>query len=166
MVRLIRLVRHLLTPAWWARRCLSSSDLAAIEQAVAASERRHRGELRVTIEGPLPLGALLAGVTTRARALDWFARLRVWDTEENNGVLIYLQLVDRCCEIVVDRGIARVTSEEEWTKICAKVQAHCARRCYREGLLAVIEACTEAIARHFPADGENANELPDRPLVS
>ena len=112
-----RVLKHLALPGWSLRRAFGSDDLAAIGAAVAASERAHRGELRFVVEGPLPLASLWHGESARQRAAGLFARYRVWDTEENSGILIYVQLADRRVEILADRGIAAKVPQAEWDAI-------------------------------------------------
>ncbi|MFN6960969.1 MAG: TPM domain-containing protein [Rhodocyclaceae bacterium] len=160
-----RLLKHLLTPPWLALRRFPASMRDEITAAVAASERHHRGEIRVAIEGPLTLGELWREVSPFDRAAELFAALRVWDTEENIGVLIYLQLVDRAVEILADRGIAAKVPPAAWQAICRDLEAAMqAGRC-RDGLLAAIAEVTRLLAAHFPASATNANELPDAPWV-
>jgi uncharacterized membrane protein len=165
MMKLARFFRHLLTPPWLPLRGFSNALRAEIAAAVAASESRHRGEIRIAVEGPLPWRALWRDQTPRARAIELFAKLRVWDTEENSGVLIYLQLVDRDVEILADRGIAAKVPQAEWEALCRDLEAAMrAGRC-REGVLAAIENAGRLLAEHFPARQGNPNELPDMPVV-
>ena len=93
-----------------------------------------------------------------------FAQLRVWDTEENSGVLIYVQLIDHCIEIVADRGISAKVNQSEWSAICSAMQAAFYDGNYEHGSLEAIEAITALLQKHFPADGENLNELPNQPV--
>jgi hypothetical protein len=164
-MRFRRLLKHLLTPEWFALRRFPMRARAEIAAAVAASERRHRGEICVAIEGPLPLSLLWRDVSPRERALELFALRRVWDTEENTGVLIYLQLVDRRIEIVADRGITRRVPQTAWEALCRELEAALMAERYLAGVLAAIEQTTQLLATHFPATGENPNELPDQPWV-
>lgn len=160
-----RLFRHLLTPSWSILRRFPPTLRDEIAAAVAASERLHRGELRFAVEGPLPLRVLLNDLSPRARAIELFAKLRVWDTEENSGILIYLQLVDRDVEILADRGIAAKVPQAAWEALCCDLEtAMRAGRC-REGALAAISDATRLLAEHFPATHENPNELSDAPHV-
>ena len=122
-MRLTRLVRHMLAPSWWVDRAFTPAVMAAIELAVQDSESLHRGEIRFAVEGGLDFPALLAGIDARARALDVFAQLRVWDTEENTGVLIYVQWLDRQVEIVADRGIARRVPQAAWDGVCRTIRS-------------------------------------------
>ena len=101
----MRWIHHLFLDYLALKRAFPRATLSAIERAVGEQEKRHRGELRVAIEGGLPLQALVAGRSARERAIGHFTRLRVWDTEDNAGVLVYLLLADRRVEIVADRGI-------------------------------------------------------------
>jgi uncharacterized membrane protein YgcG len=164
-MNVIRLFKHLLAPSWWGRGAFSAADRQAIGAAVAASEHRQRGELRVVIEGPLSLLALLNDVAPRQRAVDLFGRLRVWDTEENSGILIYVQLIDRRVEILADRGIAARVPQAAWDALCRDMEAAFLAGQYRQGVLAAIDGATQYLAAHFPAGKDNPNELPDVPLM-
>lgn len=164
-MNLKRLLKHLLTPPWLALRRFPPALRDEIAAAVAASERLHRGELRVAIEGPLSFGDLWRDRAPRARALELFAELRVWDTEENNGVLIYLQLVDRDVEILADRGIAARVPQAAWESVCHALEASMRAGECRAGVLMAIDTATRLLAEHFPARAANPNELPDVPWV-
>lgn len=164
-MRIARLLKHLLTPPWLALRRFPAALRDEITAAVAASESRHRGELCIAIEGPLPIGELWRDVTPRQRAAELFAALRVWDTEENSGVLIYLQLVDHAVEILADRGIAAQVPPARWEALCRELEAAMREGRCREGLVAAIDTVTRLLAAHFPARGANPNELPDQPWV-
>jgi len=162
---MIRWLGHLFARTT-AARSFPPATLDAIQHAIAASEHRHLGEICFAVEGGLPLAAVFAGHRPRERAHDVFARLRVWDTECNTGVLVYILLADHAIEIVADRGIAAKVGESEWADICALMQREFARGEYRSGALAGVEAISEILVRHFPADGKrNADELPDRPIL-
>jgi len=164
-MRLSRILRHLVLPRWWVLRVFPKSALAAIERAIAASETSHRGELRFVVEANLPLPGLLRGQSPRARAVELFSALRVWDTEQNSGVLVYLQLIDRRVEIVADRGIDARVGHAFWRAVCHRMeQAFHAGR-FETGALEALAEITDVLAEHFPAPGDNANELPDSPLV-
>ena len=158
-----RLVKHLFLPHWMARGAFPAASLAKIQAAIHASEQRHRGELRFAVEGPQPV--LHLKDSPRQRAQQVFAQLGVWDTEENTGVLVYVQLVDRAIEIVADRGIAARVAQSEWAAVCRAMEDRFRRREYLEGSLEAIEAVTRILERHFPARGTNPNELPDKPVI-
>ncbi|MCC6474164.1 MAG: TPM domain-containing protein [Burkholderiales bacterium] len=164
-MKLGRALRHLLAECFALRRAFPPGTLSAIERAIAASESRHRGELRFAVEAGLPWLALARGGTARERAAELFARLRVWDTEENSGVLVYLLLGDRAVEILADRGIHARVGEGPWRDICERMRAAFALGEFERGALAGIEAIGELLARHFPPGRENPDELPDRPVV-
>jgi uncharacterized membrane protein len=164
-MNIARFLKHLFIPDWVARRAFPASSLSKIEKAIRASERKHDGELRLVIEAGLPFRYLLRKRSSRKRAEDLFASLKVWDTEHNSGVLIYVQLLSRHIDIVADRGISRSLEQAEWDQVCrAMAKAFRAGR-YEEGALEAIASCTALLARHFPSSGERRNELPDRPVV-
>src|SRR5688572_706373 len=160
-----RAIRHLLAPPWRVGNAFPDLTLQRIENAIDDSEKRHRAELRFAVEGALEFLPVLRGLTPRERALEVFSLLRVWDTEENSGVLIYVQLVDRDLEIVADRGIAARIPQSEWDAICGGMEAAFKAERYEDGVLAGIAEVSALLERHFPADTRNADELPDRPVV-
>ena len=162
---LARIVRHLFTTEGTLKRAFGEADLAAIEKVTAASELRHNGEIRFAVEAALDTAALLRGESARERAIEVFAHLHVWDTEQNNGVLIYLLLADRDVEIVADRGIHLKAGAATWETICRTMEQAFVQGRYREGVIAGIEAVSEQLALHFPVSGERVNELPDDPLL-
>ena len=164
-MKLSRVLRHLLLPDWWVRRVLARADLTAIGDAITACEKLHRGELRFVVEASMPLNALRADQSPRARAVNLFSSLRVWDTEENSGILIYVQLVDRRVEILADRGIAAQVSQPEWDAICRGMEQRFREGQWRQGAVQAVTRAGELRATHFPARDNNPNELPDQPLV-
>jgi hypothetical protein len=164
-VELMRALRHLGADNWALRRAFPKKVLHNIAQAVAAGEKRHGGELRFAVEGGLPLANLWRDQTPRERALELFGALRVWDTERNCGVLIYLSLGDRDVEIVADRGIQREVGDAAWRAICDRMQAAFAEGRFEEGVVQGVHALSDLLARHFPRAPDDRNELPDQPLV-
>lgn len=160
-----RLIKHLSSPGWWARRAFRADDLAAITDAVRRAERQTRCEIRIAIEASLPLGALLGKRTSRERAGELFQTLGVANTREANGILIYVQLVDRQVEILADRGIARGIAADTWTAICHTMEMAFAACQYRAGMLEAIRQISDLLTEHFPANGDNPNELDDAPKM-
>lgn len=162
----MRWIRHLFLDHLALNRAFPRATLDTIERVVAEQEKRHRGELRVAIEGGLPLQALFARRTARERALELFTRLRVWDTEDNAGVLVYLLLADRRVEIVADRGIHARVGDTAWETICGAMQREFAAGRFEAGMLGGLASISDLLAQHFAAkEGENPNELPDAPVV-
>jgi len=160
-----RIFRHLLLPQWSVGLAFPRRVLASIEQAIAASEKCHDAELRFAVEAGLSLAALLRGQTARQRAVEVFSQLRVWDTEHNCGVLVYVQLVDRKVEILADRGINALVPQVEWDAICHRIERSFRKGEFEQGTLAAIEEITVRLARHFPPRATNPDELPNRPIV-
>ena len=160
-----RIMRHLLLTEMKVNRAFPRSALIAIEQAIQTSETAHVGEIRFAVEGALDGTPLFNGQSARERAIDVFSQLRIWDTEHNNGVLIYLLLADRDVEIVADRGIHAKVGSQEWERICRVMEAAFARANYQEGVVSGIQAVTQHLMKHFPASGAGQNELPDKPEV-
>jgi uncharacterized membrane protein len=157
--------RHLLEHHWRVRRIFPPAVLASIEQAIKAGEATHAGQIRFVVEGPLDAAPLFRDQPARARALDHFSHLRIWDTAHNNGVLIYLLLADRDVEIVADRGIDTKVGAEGWETICRDMEAEFRTGNFERGVIEGIETVSRELAKHFPPDGHPRNELPDKPVV-
>lgn len=160
-----RLLRHLFFPPWWVHVRFPRRVLAAIERAIAASEKRHRGQIVFAVEGALPVREILRGLTPRQRALQVFAELRVWDTEENIGVLLYVLLAEHAVEIVADRAAARAIAWESWVAVAHRMEEAFRRGDFEGGVAAGIASVTELLATHFPGQAPAGNELADRPRL-
>lgn len=166
MAQLTRIVRHLLTPPWIVRTTFGPAGLRAAEDSIRAGERTHRGEIRLAIEATLDPLPIWRGQTARDRAVDLFGSLRVWDTEENNGVLVYLLLADHQVEIVADRGVHARVGAAAWEAICLDMESAFRAGRFTDGLAAGLQAIHTLLAREYPATGSpNPNELPDTPVV-
>jgi uncharacterized membrane protein len=164
--RRYRFFHHLATDHGNVRRAFPKASLARIEAAIAEGEQSHRGQVRFAVEPSLPLARVLRGVAPRERALEVFGNLRIWDTEENCGVLVYLLLADRDVEIVADRGIHAKVGAAAWEEICRGMEAAFRDRRYAEGVEAGIARINALLAEHFPRSAAaGANELPDRPVL-
>lgn len=160
-----RLGRHFLTDHLSGRRKFSTHALKRIQDAVAAGERLHEGQVRFAVEASLPLTQVFRGLEPRARALQLFGQLGVWDTEHNNGVLVYVLLADRDVEIVADRGINRRVPQETWEAICRAMERAFGEGRFEEGAIDGVSAVGELLAQHFPRSAPGPNELPDTPVV-
>lgn len=163
-----RLLRHRLWDEEDARRVLPADTLAQLQQRVAASEARHTGEIRVCVEASLPLSYLWRDASARERAITMFAKLRVWDTEHNNGVLVYVLLAEHRIEIVADRAVARRVDAGHWQHLVDAMGAAFRAGRFEPGLNEAIDAVDALLVQHFPRAADAAprlNELPDPPLV-
>jgi uncharacterized membrane protein len=160
-----RIAKHLIVHRWQVNRLFPPPVLAAIEREIKACEATHRGQIRFVVEGALDGAPLFRGQSARERALDVFSQLRIWDTQHNNGVLIYLLLADRDVEIVADRGIDRHVGADGWEKICRAMEAEFRAGRFVAGVMFGIRAIGAHLAKHFPGDGADDNELPDTPVV-
>ena len=162
---LARSLKHLFATRWATRRRFTPEVLRRIEATIAAVERRHAGEIRFAIETAFDLPDLWYGTTPRERAVLVFGQLGVWDTAGNNGVLIYVLMADHDVEIVADRAIAARVPDADWEAICREMESHFKEGRFGEGAEAGIAAVGRLLARHFPGDGGDRNEQPDRPIM-
>lgn len=159
-----RMLRHLWLPDWWRFRVYPAASLARIEAAVAAAEAGCQGEIRVAIEAALDPRALLSGLSARARAVELFSTLRVWDTEANDGVLLYVLLADRDVEIVADRGAAARVAPEAWEAVCGEMEARF-RACEHEAAILAGVARIGELLGATEGTAPRANALPNRPTL-
>jgi uncharacterized membrane protein len=163
-----RLIRHVAATHWRARMLFPTATLDAIEQAIKRAELTHAGEIRFAIQTAMTPRHVLNDIMPRAHALEVFSQLRVWDTEANNGVLVYVQLADRNVEIVADRGFQGRVSPAEWEAVCRLMEEHFRAGRFQVGSIAGVDAIGNLLARHFPqasARAIHSNQLPDRPTL-
>jgi uncharacterized membrane protein YgcG len=165
--RLTRLLRHRWADVGDARRALGRDGERRLEERIRASELQHSGEIRVCIEAGLPLSYLWRDAPPRERALSLFGKLGVWNTEANNGVLIYLLLADRAIEIVADRGVERHVDPEHWQHLLASMGSAFHDGHFEEGLAAAIDQVHAVLVEHFPVapGARNADELPNELVI-
>ncbi|MDB5776022.1 MAG: repair family protein [Herbaspirillum sp.] len=161
----LRLWRHLTTTQRAARRAFPHSSLQAIQAAIGAGEMTHRAEVRVIIEAALTPGSILQSVSARQRAVALFTHYRIWDTEENCGLLLYINLADHKVEIVADRGVNRVVATHEWQAVCQTITSGFAAGSYHDSVPAALTQLNALLARHYPQSGEQHNQLSDKPLL-
>ncbi len=165
MVKLGRVGKHLLAGRGTVNRAFTPLVLANVEAAIRASEQTHDGQIRFVVERALDGAPLMNDLSARERAIDVFSQLRVWDTEHNNGVLIYLLFADHSVEIVADRGIDARVGAQQWRRICAAMEADFRDGEFERGVLGGIAEVTRHLARYFPRTDGGRNELPDAPVV-
>jgi uncharacterized membrane protein len=169
--RIQRLLRHRWFDERTLRRTLPPDALQRLTRQVQRSEQQHSGEIRIYVEAGLPSSYLWrkAGMPAiiRQRALSLFGKLRVWDTEHNNGVLIYLLLAEQAIEIVADRGLHRHVTPAQWQAMIDRMSTAFREDRYEAGLMLALEALSSVLRQHFPVgpDDLNRNELPDAPVL-
>jgi uncharacterized membrane protein len=160
-----RVIRHVLTTQRAVRAAFDVDALAAIEQAIREGEALHGGQVRFVVEASLDGPPLWTDQSPHDRAVDLFAQLRIWDTEHNSGVLIYVLMADRAVEIVADRGIHACCGAQAWAGLCSDMQQQFAQGRFAEGSLSGVRAVGQLLTHHFPRQPQASNELPDRPIV-
>jgi len=165
--RFRRILKHRWLDESDTRRAIPPDLSERLARRVAASERRHSGEIRMYVEAGLPFSYLWRDATPRERAVAMFGKLRVWDTEQNNGVLIYLLLAEHAIEIVADRGLSRHVPVDEWRRIVAHMSGAFKEGRFEDGLTQALEEVSALLVEHFPlaAGAPDTNELPDEPVL-
>lgn len=169
--RIKRLFRHRWQDETATRRALPPALLERLQQRIAVSEQSHTGEIRIYVETALPLSDLLQNRSTpkliRSRALAVFAELGIWDTAQNNGVLIYLLVAEHAIEVIADRGLNPWVDEAAWKALVGDMSAAFKRGDYEGGLTHALDEVSALLARYFPSSPQqhNPNELPDTLIV-
>lgn len=160
---MMRVLKHLFAPS--AKRLFPADALQRIAAQIAASESRHTGEICFAVEPNLDPRAVLAGMSAHQRAREVFARLGVWDTRANNGVLLYLLLADHRIEIIADRGFDGRVSAEQWRGVCQMMEERLRAGEPEQAVAQAVAAMSALMATHFPrvAGDIDHNELPDLP---
>ena len=161
----MRLLKHLFAPSAGSQ--FPAATLDRIADAITANERLHRGEICFAVESALHWRDVLADVDSRGRAEATFGALGVWDTEANNGVLIYLLLADHRLEIVADRGLDALVSPEQWRGVAQMMEERLRAGEAEAAVLASIDEIGRILAEHFPQhdDRPDVDELPNRPVI-
>jgi uncharacterized membrane protein len=164
---MLRILRHLLTPFWVVRWRFPAQLLASLQARIGQIEQRHAAEVRFVVEHALELGELVGGLHARERALEVFGLLRVWDTEHNNGVLIYVLHAEHAVEIVADRALARAVPQARWDTLCREVEVAFRAGNYAAGATGAVEGTARLFDEFLPGTRPAAarNELPDQPLL-
>ena len=168
------ILRHLWLDASDAQNALPPDMLQRLTQRIAASEGRHTGQIRIYVEAALPMSYLWRlgencpmKALIRQRAVMLFGKLRLWDTEQNNGVLIYLQLAQHAIEIVADRGVDRQVSMQQWQAMTDRMSAAFRAGEFEDGLTQAIGEVSTVLVAHFQAAAGSKpfNEQPDEPVL-
>ena len=162
----VRWIRHLWVGPLHVRRAFPREAFERIEQAITEGERGHRAEVRFAVESSLDAGELWRGITARERALEVFSAFRIWDTEEDNGVLVYLLWADHAVEIIADRGAMKRVDPAVWQQACAELARACREGRQADGAVQALATIGAALAGADPGDGrDNPDELPNAPLI-
>ncbi len=162
---IIRFFHHLVSNPWQVRYHFSADALRNIEKEISASEKTHAGEIRFVVEAGLHPYEIVLNKTPKKRAIELFGRLNIWDTEYNNGVLIYLLLADRDVEIVADRGIHQHVGHDGWEEICREMEVLFRKGEFEAGVLLGVDKVGEILQKHFPQKGARKNEVSNKPLI-
>lgn len=162
MAVILRFFSHFLASYWLVGRQFPASSLEAIKSAIEKAESLHAGEILFAVEAALRPAQLMRGMTAQERALEVFSLLRIWDTEHNSGVLIYVLLGDRAVEIVADRGIhARTEGKQTWEHIVDAMQDAFRAGKFESGSVGGVNAVAQELIKYFPLAGPNPDELPN-----
>lgn len=164
--RIASLLRHQWQGSRRLPQQLRGPALGRMEARVAQGERRHSGQVRICIEAALPLAWAWRVAPARERAIAWFGKLRVWDTEHNNGVLVYLLLAERRIEIVADRALARAVAPAEWDALVARMGTRLHAGDWEGALNLAVDDVSALLERHSAGLARMANELPDAPFLA
>lgn len=165
MEKLKRALRHLFTTSRAGKKAFPEATLQAIQEVITEGEKLHRAEVQLIVEPSLPLSEIWEGTSSRERAIDLFSLHRIWDTEENSGILIYIDLADHQVEIVADRGIDHITTSDEWASVCRTMTSGFAQGSYQDSVIAALKLLNDILHDHLPDTENLPNQLPNRPII-
>ena len=165
MINLSRLFKHLFATSRQTKKYFPSTVLQQIEAAIAESEISHSGQIQVVIETTLSPYALFHQQTPRERAIEVFSLQKIWDTEHNNGVLLYLLMADHAIEIIADRGIHQVVGDDFWQKTCTKIENELKSGFFQKGVLTGVHEIDQILRKFYPSNVITPNELSDEPVI-
>lgn len=160
-----RLARHLFIWPAIVKRYFPKDSMRRIEHAIAASEVTHFGEICFVVESNLHAFDIFRKKSAKKRAIEIFSQFHVWDTAQNNGVLIYLLLADHDFEILADRGIHHLVGNDGWEEISHEMERYFRKGDFELGVLHGVTKISGHLDKHFPSDADNVNELTNAPIV-
>ncbi len=163
--KLARALAHLSTGSGVVHRRFNREAMTRIRDAIAQAERGHAGEIRFAVEATLSLRMLRRHQHPRSRAVEVFGQLRVWDTEANTGVLLYLLWADRAIEVVADRGINALVPAAAWEAVCAEVSAGLRNAQPAEAVIAGIGRIGDLLRAALPPSSSTPDELANDPVM-
>lgn len=163
-----RIWQHWLHPRCRVEKYIPTSALQRLSQHIALSEREHLGQIRFVVESRYSTTALLNQIQPRQRAWQWFNDLRIWDTEHNSGVLIYISFADHAVEIIADRGINSLIDHNIWQAVCQQISQDFLANHYVDGLTRGLQSIDEILRRELPrdADSKMIDELPNDVMIT
>ena len=160
-----RLCKHLFTTQAAGKRAFPNTTLKAIEEAIAEGENQHCAEVRLIVEHSLSVCSIWHRTTSRHRAIELFSQYRIWDTEDNCGVLIYVNIADRKVEIIADRTLSKLITNDEWHAVCNTMTHGFAQGEFHDSSAAAMTQLNALLQSYFPANGSHANQLSNKPIV-
>lgn len=148
------------------KKLFTTEQKQKIADAVTEAEHGHRGEIKIIIEASMP-SHIAFELDTRQRAEQLFAEYRVWDTEYNSGILLYLNLCEHRLEIVADRGINNAVAKDDWSSICDTILLFFKQGQFLDGLCDGIRIIGSLIDQFYKTDNFDpiGNELPNEPKL-
>ena len=131
---------------------LSPEDEQEIVNAILKAEKNTSGEIRVHIEHGTKLDPY-------ERAQEVFHSLKMENTKDSNGVLLYIAVNDRTFVIYGDKGINEVVSKTFWNDTKDVIQTHFKKGQFKQGIVEGILKAGEELKAHFPYTSDDTNEL-------
>ena len=137
-----------------ARQILNNEEDQRVVEAIRQAELNTSGEIKVHIENH-------CRGNVEERSLFIFNRLKMNETQQRNGVLIYLAVRDHKFAILGDEGINKVVEDGFWNDVKDLMQAYFKEGRFAEGLEQGIVRCGEKLKAYFPYQTDDINEIPD-----
>lgn len=155
-----RLLKHTFCMPILFNRWLNQDTKKELTAKISQAEKGHNGEIVLVIENHLPLSQAYH-IGCHERAIDVFSHYKVWDTQHNTGILIYLNLCERNLQIIADRGINQKVNPTTWQNLCQETLVYFKKQDMKTGLTVLIDAISQILKTHNPSADTQGNELSD-----
>jgi uncharacterized membrane protein len=131
---------------------LTKEEEREIVHAIGIAEKNTSGEIRIHIEKETSIAAI-------DRAMEVFRKLNMENTQERNGVIIYVAIKSNQFAIYGDKGINEKVADDFWN--CTKdiMANHFKAGNFKQGLIDGIMNAGEQLKKHFPYQDDDRDEL-------
>lgn len=143
---------------------LSTAEMEKIAEEINLQEEKTAGEIRISIKRKRNL--FEKKISLRNLAIKEFFRLKMNNTRDRSGILLFLILKERQFYILPDEGITKVLDQKFWDDLSASTEKHFREKNFYPGIINVIKECGTVLSQYFPRRPDDANELDNRVEVS
>jgi uncharacterized membrane protein len=131
---------------------LTASEKEEIQESIRLAELKTSGEIRVHIDKKCDSDSF-------EKAVSVFNKLKMYETHERNGVLIYISFSDRKLAIIGDEGINNVVPTDFWESTKNELIFRFKRNEFAQGIIDAVTEAGKQLQQYFPVKSDDKNEL-------